>query len=100
MASRISKCSIVAAGKDQACRDLGGDLIILNFNSGMYYALDSVGVRIWELIQTPITVEGIRDAIVEEYDVDSDSCTNDLIALCQKLVDKGLIVVMEDEAST
>jgi hypothetical protein len=94
----VSGRSIVVAGKDQISADLTGEAAILGLKSGVYYGLDAVGTRIWDLLQEPKTVNGIRDAILEEYDVEPERCERDLLALFQELAAAGLIEV-KDETS-
>ena len=77
--------STVVVSKEQASADLGEEAAILNLKNGVYYGLDPVGARIWKLIQTPRTVREVRDALLEEYDVEADRCEQDLIALLQQL---------------
>ena len=83
------------ASKDQVSSDLGEEIAILDLKEGVYYGLDEVGARVWELIQTPITVGEIRDSLVEEYDVEPDRCEQDVLALLQRLVDQGLIEIVD-----
>jgi hypothetical protein len=59
----------------------------------MYYGLDSVGARVWNLIQEPRTVKELRDILTSEYEVDTYRCERDLITLLQRLVDEGLVEV-------
>jgi hypothetical protein len=63
--------------------------------NGVYYSLDSVGARIWQLIQQPRKVNEVRAIIVEEYDVEPERCGRDLQELLQKLASEGLIEVEE-----
>lgn len=92
----ISGHSKVVVAKDQLSCDLSGEAAILNLKNGVYYGLDPVGARIWNLIQEPKTVNEIRDAILEEYDVDPDLCESDLFKLLQKLAEEGLIEVKDE----
>ncbi|PIU40494.1 MAG: PqqD family protein, partial [Candidatus Omnitrophica bacterium CG07_land_8_20_14_0_80_50_8] len=48
--------SFVVHSKEQASGDLGGETAILNTRAGMYYGLDGVGARAWDLIKKPKTV--------------------------------------------
>ena len=43
----------MVATKDQVSCDLAGEAAILNIKSGVYYGLDPVGARIWNLMQEP-----------------------------------------------
>src|SRR5215204_3614029 len=99
MKGALSGHSVVVAARDQVSSNLGEEVAILDLKAGVYYGLDAVGARIWDLIQKPRTVNGIQDALLEEYDVDPERCERDLIALLQRLAAEGLIEV-NDEPST
>jgi hypothetical protein len=81
------------ASTDQVSCDLAGEAAILNLKNSVYYGLDTVGARIWTLVQEPITVGAVRDAMVREYDVEPERCERDLIDLLQKLAAEGLIAI-------
>lgn len=89
----VSEHSTVVAVKDQVSADLAGEAVILNLKSGMYYGLNEVGGRIWQLLQEPRTVAAIRDTLLEEYEVDRESCDRDLLAVLQELATAELIEV-------
>ncbi len=81
------------AVKNQVSSDLGGEVAILDLKVGMYYGLDEVGARIWELIQEPQRVGDIRNTLVAEYEVEPDRCERDVMILLQRLADEELIEV-------
>jgi len=93
MKGTVSQRSTVVAAKDQVSSDLGGETAILDLKAGIYYGLDDVGARVWNLIQAPRNVSDIRDMLLEEYDVAPERCERDLLALLQRLVDEGLVEV-------
>ncbi|MEI7827551.1 MAG: PqqD family peptide modification chaperone [Euryarchaeota archaeon] len=66
---KIALETTVVATKEQASADLGGETAILNLKNGVYYGLDPVGARIWNLIQEPRTVREVREMLLKEYDV-------------------------------
>jgi coenzyme PQQ synthesis protein D (PqqD) len=82
--------------QDQISCDLAEEVAILNIESGIYYGLNTVGTRIWKLIQEPRTVHEVRDALLEEYEVDPERCERDVLALLQELASKGLIEIKDD----
>lgn len=84
--------AIVAAPQQISC-DLSGEAVILNLQTGVYYGLNPVGARVWELVQTPRTIPEIRDFLVNEYAVDPDSCERDLRSLLDELVARKLIQI-------
>ena len=91
MSPTISDRSVVVAAKDQVSFDLAGEAAILNIKSGVYYGLDPVGARIWNLMQEPRAVVEIQNAITDEYDVEPERCARDLVSLLEKLLAEGLI---------
>jgi len=94
----ISGSSVAIAVADQVSADLDGEAVILNLESGVYYSLDQVGAHIWILIQEPRTVHEIRDAILDEYEVEPDRCERDIVSLLDQLADAGLVEIKGGQA--
>jgi hypothetical protein len=90
---------MVVVTQDQVSCDLEGEVAILNLTNGVYYGLDPVGARIWNLIQTSETVNEVREALMEEYAVEPDRCEQDLLTFLQELAAEGLIEVKDESAA-
>lgn len=95
----VSGFSIIVAAKEQVSCDLSGEIAILNLKNGIYYGLNPVGARIWNLIQEPRTVNQIRDHLLQEYEVKVEECERDLHALIQQLSSERLIEVKDETAA-
>ncbi len=93
----LSKNSTVVVAKDQVSADLSGEAAILNLKTSTYFGLNTIGASIWKLIQEPKTIGQIRDAITEEYDVESDRCEHDILELLQELSKNGLIEIIAEK---
>lgn len=91
----ISTQSIVTVAKDKLSADLADEAVILDVQSGAYYGLDEVGALIWALIQEPKAVDEVCQVLLQQYDVEADSCERDLVAFLQELADQGLIEVQD-----
>jgi hypothetical protein len=91
--SIVSGRSTVVAIKDQVSCDLAGEAVILSLKSGMYYGLNAVGATIWSLIQAPMTISALEEALLQEYDVEPERCARDLLAILEELAAQGLIEV-------
>lgn len=91
----ISTASVVIAGKDQVSCEFEGEAAILNLRDNIYYGLDDVGAVVWKLVQEPRQVNEILDLLLDQYDVDAERCTRDLLALLSKLAGLGLIEVRD-----
>jgi len=90
---------MIQVAKDQVSCNLAGESAILNIKSGVYYGLDSVGARIWELVQQPRSVNEVREILLKEYDVEPQRCETDLLALLERLLAEGLIEVRDGPAA-
>lgn len=88
--------SIVSTSKSQTSSELLGEIAILELESGVYYGLNETGSKIWSLMQHSATVAEIRDALLAEYEIDSQSCTRYIIDLINDLEAKGLAVVKNE----
>jgi len=89
--STFVESSTVVAAKDQIGCSLGEEEIILDLASGVYYGLNNVGSRIWELIQKPITVGEIVDTVLSEYDAEQTGCSKDVCKFLAEMAEHGLL---------
>ena len=96
--SLLSESSVVSIASDQLVSRLGDEIIVLNMKSGVYYGLDAVGVRVWELTQSPQTIKSIQEALTAEFDVDADQCRRDLVELLDNLRTEGLVHIQTPTA--
>ncbi len=89
----LSVRSIVIATSEQVSCPLGEESAILNLKNTVYYGLNPIGARVWNLLQQARTVGELRDAILDEYDVEAGRCESDLLELLEKMRREGLIQV-------
>ena len=73
--------------------NLQDESVILNLESERYYGLDSVGTRFLSVLTASDSIEAAYNTLVQEYDVDRDVLRDDLLALVENLVTKGLVEV-------
>lgn len=93
MDADLSVRSIVIAAPEQVSCPLGEESAILNLKNTVYYGLNPVGARVWNLLQQARTVGELRDTLLDEYDVDAGRCETDLLELLEKMRSEGLIQV-------
>lgn len=93
MMDRLALTSHARVNGDVVFRDLGGEAVLLNLKTGIYFGLDPVGTRIWHLIQDHRSFQEIRDALTEEYEVTKGQCEDDLRRFVGLLQARELIEV-------
>lgn len=91
--TELSRSSKIVVNKDVVSCDLGGETAMLDMKEGVYYGLNEIGTVIWELIQKPITLLEIIDKILEEYEVDEETCYADTVELIKEMEKNGLIEI-------
>lgn len=67
------------------------EVVLLDQADGIYFSLDPVGARIWELLTTGTTRERIVRAIRDEYEADAAEVGRDVDAFLGQLVARHLI---------
>lgn len=73
--------------------ELNSGCVVLNFDTGIYYALDGVGTRIWEMVRNGLSIEEMVSSLVENYDVTEPRASADLVELLSQLEREGLVCV-------
>src|SRR5258708_4589340 len=95
MGANLTERSVVVAAKEQVSCELEGEAAILSLANGIYYGLDLIGAHVWTLLQRPRRVDEIRDAVLQEYEVEPERCQSDLLTLLERLRAEGLIEVRD-----
>ena len=76
--------------QDAVFRDLDGEAVILHLASGTYFGLNSVGTRIWQLMEQDGRLTVVLGELREEYDAPPDVLERDLLELVERLVEARL----------
>lgn len=90
---KIDLNSILIRREDVPTTDIDGELGMMSIEKGKYFTLDEVGTRIWGILETPHSIKEIVDVLIQEYDVDFDTCANDVEELIEKLLQEDLIAI-------
>ena len=85
--------SIVSHREDIDTTDLDGEKVMMDLEKGQYFALNSVASRIWEVIESPISVNKVVDTLLEEYEVEREECEKSVLEFIKGLEDASLISV-------
>ena len=88
--------SAVRIKDDVIFNNLQGEVVLLSLKTGIYFGLDPVGTRIWQLIQDHGVLRPVRDAMLAEYEVSAERLWEDLRDLVTRLADNGLVEVINE----
>lgn len=85
--------TVVAVSDDAVFRELEGESVVLNLETGMYYGLDEVGTRAWRAIEPKGALRQALDRVLQDFDAARTTAEADLLELAAALIDKGLWTV-------
>ncbi|MCH2189810.1 MAG: PqqD family protein [Gammaproteobacteria bacterium] len=71
---------------------IDNEIVMIDENFESYFGLHAVGAEIWNLLQTPHSIEQIADNLIERYDVSMHKCMIDLHCLFDELIANNMIL--------
>jgi hypothetical protein len=85
----------VKQGDDLLAQRLDEDIVMANIESGKYYGLTLTGRRIWELLEQPRFVGDLCSHLLSEFEVERETCEQEVLAFLHELQREGLIQVVD-----
>jgi len=80
----------IAIPEDVVFRELDEEAVLLNLKTGIYFGLNPVGTRIWQLISEQRSLARVLDEMQREYSIDRQILEKDLLDLATELCANGL----------
>jgi hypothetical protein len=71
---------------------LQDEIIMMVMDQGKYFSLNPTATRIWDLLEQPMTHDGICEVLVSDYDVELDQCLAEVEEHLKEMVKLKLIV--------
>jgi hypothetical protein len=71
--------------------DVDDELVALDPDAGQCFGFNNVAASVWRQLEQPRSFEQLRDALLDEYDVDEEQCTRELGELLGDLSARGLV---------
>ena len=70
--------------------EIDGELMALDAAQGEVFGLDPIGTRIWTLAREPVSIGGIVDALVPDFDAPRAIVSRDVRRFLADAVDAGM----------
>ena len=69
------------------------EVILMSFEADSYFGIDPVGSRIWELLsEKPASINELVVILVDEYEVDEETCSKQVQIFIDEMYTKKLII--------
>ena len=85
--------------KEHLLSELNEEAVILSLKNGKYYGLNSVGFTIWTNVQESATLSEIEAAVMNEYDVDEETCRREVSTFLEQMLSEELVETVDAPSS-
>jgi hypothetical protein len=93
-APALSLANTVVRSADHLAVTLGNEIAVAPFSGATPFILDSTGAFIWALLDSPVRVDAICQALAAEFDIEPAECAPDVLEFLEDLVAKGLVTMV------
>lgn len=91
--STVTELSVITLIKELDVTDLAGEKVMIDFSTGKYFLLQGVANDIWDYLQAPITIRDITDRLLEQYEVDEETCYNSVVQFIKQLYENKFLAI-------
>jgi hypothetical protein len=85
--------------KEHLLSELNEEAVILSLKNGKYYGLNSVGFTVWSNVQEAATLSEIEAAVMNEYDVDEETCRREVSLFLERMLSEELVETVDGTSS-
>ncbi|MES2355952.1 MAG: lasso peptide biosynthesis PqqD family chaperone [Pseudomonadota bacterium] len=82
----------VLRNPDLVATKMDGEVVMMSIELGEYFGINSVGSRIWELLESKQSISEICKHICDEYEVDSEQCQLDVLAFTNDMLARNIVL--------
>jgi hypothetical protein len=90
----------IRVSPDVLFQEVQGEIVLLHLGNESYFGLNAIGARIWLWLSDGMSPREIQAKILQEYQVESESVTQDLLRLIDDLIRADLVTVAASERVT
>lgn len=87
----LNRTTILVRNPDLISTNMDGDTVMMSIERGEYFGLGGIGGFVWDLLETPISVEALIQAVCNEYEVEEAKCESDILHFADLLLKNNTI---------
>lgn len=85
--------TVVSQKEDVDVTELNGEKVMMDLDKGKYFMLNETGSVIWDAIDEPKSISEIIESVVNEYDIDKETCQSKVLEYLEKLNHEELVFI-------
>lgn len=94
MTTQLTLDATLSQTTKQVSADMGGEVAMLNIETGNYYHLNETGTHIWELLETPQKGSELCDRLETKFDIDRETCEKEVLSHLQQLLRNEMVEIV------
>lgn len=67
------------------------EMVMMDIDKGSYFGLNSMGSKIWELVEEPKSIPDLVNLLTDEYDISKKECEKQVSEFISALVEANLV---------
>lgn len=91
MMTTLNRSSLLVRSPDLIATNMDGDTVMMSIERGEYYGLGGIGGFLWDLLEKPISIEALIQAVQSEYEVEEAQCESDILRFADQLLQNKTI---------
>ena len=91
--------SVVQRRSDLMSADVDEDVVMVNVETGFYYAASDVAREIWEAIARPTKISDLIDDLTATHDVERSECQEQTVTFLETMLAERLLQVSDGPTS-
>ncbi len=76
--------------------EIDNELVMMDDTQGMYFGLNSVARKVWELLDSPKSYESLLNLLLDSYEVELKQCQQDVEPFLLKMIEHRLVRIVPE----
>lgn len=85
--------TLIGRNQDLVSTDLDGEIVLMSIERGNYYGLESTARRIWELLDTPVSLATLCATLSREYAAPAEVIESDVRKFVAKMAQETIVTL-------
>lgn len=91
----INQQSMLTRNPDIIFSEIDGETVMMDLNFEDYFGMDTIGSRVWQLLEKELTIEQLCNTLMDEYEVSYETCLKDLTTFLKALAEQEMISILD-----
>ena len=67
------------------------EIVLFDADKHQYYRLDEMAAAVWNMVNSPVSLQELRDALVERFGMEPEAAERELLSVLAQMETEGLI---------